>query len=80
MMNDNHNVYFPPVLKNELQKVIQYRKTYKRRNQGAQYPKFSKDLKVMKTLFVILRSLFSLSSVIIQTERYKIQTNIQVKP
>eukprot|EP00063_Salmo_salar_P017101 XP_013991936.1 PREDICTED: formin-A-like [Salmo salar] len=34
------------VLKNELQKVIQYRKTYKRRNQGAQYPKFSKDLKM----------------------------------
>ncbi|XP_071203720.1 formin-A-like isoform X1 [Salvelinus alpinus] len=34
------------VLKNELQKVIQYRKTYKRRNQGEQYPKFSKDLKM----------------------------------
>ncbi|XP_045065316.1 protein diaphanous homolog 1-like [Coregonus clupeaformis] len=34
------------VLKKELQKVIQYRKTYKRRNQGNQYPKFSKDLKM----------------------------------
>ncbi|KAL1020596.1 hypothetical protein UPYG_G00002190 [Umbra pygmaea] len=34
------------VLKNELQKVIQYRKTYKRRNQGDQHQKFSKDLKM----------------------------------
>ncbi|XP_018615910.2 formin-like protein 13 [Scleropages formosus] len=34
------------VLKNELQKVIQYRKTYKRKNQGAQHQKFLRDLKV----------------------------------
>ncbi|XP_041700986.1 protein diaphanous homolog 1-like [Coregonus clupeaformis] len=34
------------VLKNELQKAIQYKKTYKRRNQGNQHPKFSKDLKM----------------------------------
>ncbi|XP_029574671.1 protein diaphanous homolog 1 [Salmo trutta] len=34
------------VLKNELQKTIQYKKTYKRRNQGDQHPKFSKDLKM----------------------------------
>ncbi|KAJ8016946.1 hypothetical protein DPEC_G00012630 [Dallia pectoralis] len=34
------------VLKNELQKVIQYRKTYKRRNQGDQNQKFTKDLKM----------------------------------
>ncbi|KAL4623744.1 formin-like protein 13 [Arapaima gigas] len=35
-----------PVLKNELQKVIQYRKTYKRKNQGPQHQKFLKDLKM----------------------------------
>ncbi|XP_019907059.1 formin-E isoform X2 [Esox lucius] len=34
------------VLKNELQKVIQYRKTYKRRNQGDRHQRFSKDLKM----------------------------------
>ena len=34
------------VLKNELQKVIQYRKTSKKRNAGAHHPNFSKDLKV----------------------------------
>ncbi|XP_029520959.2 protein diaphanous homolog 1 [Oncorhynchus nerka] len=34
------------VLKNELQKTIQYKKTYKRRNQGDQHPKFLKDLKM----------------------------------
>lgn len=33
------------VLKNELQKVIQYRKTSKKRNAGVQHPSFSKDLK-----------------------------------
>ncbi|KAG7472064.1 hypothetical protein MATL_G00104550 [Megalops atlanticus] len=33
------------VLKNELQKVIQYKKTHKKKNQGAQHPKFLKDLK-----------------------------------
>ncbi|XP_048872202.1 formin-F [Brienomyrus brachyistius] len=33
------------VLKNELQKVIQYKKTYKRKNQGTQHQKFMKDLK-----------------------------------
>ncbi|XP_071333419.1 uncharacterized protein [Trachinotus anak] len=33
------------VLKNELQKVIQYRKTSKKRNAGAHHPNFSKDLK-----------------------------------
>lgn len=36
---------FSPVLKNELQKVVQYRKTSKRKT-AAQHPKFSKDLKV----------------------------------
>ncbi|XP_071758734.2 uncharacterized protein LOC139914344 [Centroberyx gerrardi] len=34
------------VLKNELQKVIQYRKTYKKRNAGDHRPNFSKDLKM----------------------------------
>ncbi|XP_026188297.1 formin-like protein 3 isoform X2 [Mastacembelus armatus] len=34
------------VLKNELQKVIQFRKTYRKRNTGAQHPNFSKDLKM----------------------------------
>ncbi|GLD50442.1 formin-like protein 13 isoform X2 [Lates japonicus] len=34
------------VLKNELQKVIQYRKTCKKRNAGAHNPNFSKDLKM----------------------------------
>ncbi|XP_053174031.1 uncharacterized protein LOC128357688 [Scomber japonicus] len=34
------------VLKNELQKVVQYRKTSKKRNVGAQHPNFSKDLKM----------------------------------
>uniref|UniRef100_A0A3Q3K036 FH2 domain-containing protein n=1 Tax=Monopterus albus TaxID=43700 RepID=A0A3Q3K036_MONAL len=34
------------VLKNELQKVIQYKKSYKKRNAGAHHPKFSKDLKM----------------------------------
>ncbi|KAM8754358.1 uncharacterized protein AB9X84_011204 [Acanthopagrus schlegelii] len=34
------------VLKNELQKVIQYRKTSKKRNAGVQHPNFSKDLKM----------------------------------
>ncbi|TMS16885.1 Formin-like protein 13 [Larimichthys crocea] len=34
------------VLKNELQKVIQYRKTSKKRNVGVQHPNFSKDLKM----------------------------------
>uniref|UniRef100_A0A3B4ZKG1 Formin-like protein 6 n=1 Tax=Stegastes partitus TaxID=144197 RepID=A0A3B4ZKG1_9TELE len=34
------------VLKNELQKVIQYRKTSKKRNAGAHHPNFSKDLKI----------------------------------
>ncbi|XP_053499137.1 protein diaphanous homolog 3 isoform X1 [Ictalurus furcatus] len=34
------------VVKNELQKVIQYRKTYKRKNLGSQHSKFSKDLKI----------------------------------
>ncbi|XP_056130766.1 formin-H [Lampris incognitus] len=34
------------VLKNELQKVIQYRKTYKKRNTGDQHLNFSKDLKI----------------------------------
>ncbi|XP_069566985.1 uncharacterized protein [Brachyistius frenatus] len=33
------------VLKNELQKVIQYRKTSKKRNAGAHQPNFAKDLK-----------------------------------
>ncbi|XP_035501867.1 formin-like protein 6 isoform X2 [Scophthalmus maximus] len=33
------------VLKNELQKVIQFRKTPKKRNAGAHHPNFSKDLK-----------------------------------
>ncbi|XP_022532929.2 uncharacterized protein LOC111194087 [Astyanax mexicanus] len=33
------------VLKNELQKVIQYRKTYKGKNLGSQHTKFTKDLK-----------------------------------
>ncbi|KAK3518994.1 hypothetical protein QTP70_016186 [Hemibagrus guttatus] len=33
------------VVKNELQKVIQYRKTYKWKNLGTQHSKFSKDLK-----------------------------------
>lgn len=33
------------VLKNELQKVVQYRKTSKKRNAGAHHPNFSKDLK-----------------------------------
>ncbi|KAJ8369838.1 hypothetical protein SKAU_G00098660 [Synaphobranchus kaupii] len=33
------------VLKNELQKVVQYKKTQKVKNQGAQHHKFSKDLK-----------------------------------
>ncbi|CAB1330041.1 unnamed protein product, partial [Coregonus sp. 'balchen'] len=46
MMDDEHDVSSPPVLKNELQKAIQYKKTYKRRNQGNQHPKFSKDLKM----------------------------------
>lgn len=46
MMDDGHDVSSPPVLKNELQKTIQYKKTYKRRNQGDQHPKFFKDLKV----------------------------------
>lgn len=35
------------VVKNELQKVIQYRKTYKWKNLGTQHSKFSKDLKVI---------------------------------
>lgn len=34
------------VLKNELQKVIQYKKTSKKRNVGAQHPNFTKDLKM----------------------------------
>ncbi|MCJ8741858.1 hypothetical protein PDJAM_G00075570 [Pangasius djambal] len=34
------------VVKNELQKVIQYRKTYKWKNLGTQHSKFSKDLKM----------------------------------
>ncbi|XP_060749446.1 uncharacterized protein LOC132861857 isoform X3 [Tachysurus vachellii] len=34
------------VVKNELQKVIQYRKTYKWKNLGAQHSKLSKDLKM----------------------------------
>ncbi|TSL61285.1 Cerebellin-4 [Bagarius yarrelli] len=36
----------PGVVKNELQKVIQYRKTYKWKNVGTQHFKFSKDLKI----------------------------------
>ncbi|KAG9339239.1 hypothetical protein JZ751_023935 [Albula glossodonta] len=35
-----------PVLKNELQKVVQYKKTYKPKNHGVQNPKFAKDLKM----------------------------------
>ncbi|XP_070766720.1 uncharacterized protein [Enoplosus armatus] len=34
------------VLKNELQKVIQYRKTSKKRNAGVHHPTFAKDLKM----------------------------------
>ncbi|KAI1897115.1 hypothetical protein AGOR_G00079800 [Albula goreensis] len=34
------------VLKNELQKVVQYKKTYKPKNHGVQNPKFAKDLKM----------------------------------
>ncbi|KAL6483408.1 hypothetical protein MHYP_G00082800 [Metynnis hypsauchen] len=34
------------VVKNELQKVIQYRKTYKGKNLGSQHSKFTKDLKL----------------------------------
>ncbi|MED6235582.1 hypothetical protein ATANTOWER_029494 [Ataeniobius toweri] len=34
------------VLKNEVQKVIQYRKTIRKRNSGAHHPNFSKDLKM----------------------------------
>ncbi|XP_059189033.1 uncharacterized protein LOC131971541 [Centropristis striata] len=34
------------VLKNELQKVIQYRKTSKKKNAGVHHPNFAKDLKV----------------------------------
>ncbi|TNN71161.1 Formin-like protein 13 [Liparis tanakae] len=33
------------VLKNEMQKVIQYKKTYKKINAGVHHPNFSKDLK-----------------------------------
>ncbi|KAL2103840.1 hypothetical protein ACEWY4_000708 [Coilia grayii] len=33
------------VVKNELQKVLQYRKTYRKKNPISQHPKFSKDLK-----------------------------------
>lgn len=40
------------VLKNELQKVIQYRKASKKRNAGGQQPTFSKDLKVRKEDFI----------------------------
>ncbi|KAF3697292.1 Delphilin Glutamate receptor, ionotropic, delta 2-interacting protein 1 [Channa argus] len=36
----------PGVLKNELQKVIQYRKNIKKRNTGAHPPNFTKDLKM----------------------------------
>ncbi|KAK5599782.1 hypothetical protein CRENBAI_015916 [Crenichthys baileyi] len=36
----------PGVLKNEVQKVIQYRKTIRKRNSGAHHPNFSKDLKM----------------------------------
>ncbi|XP_033987624.1 protein diaphanous homolog 3-like [Trematomus bernacchii] len=34
------------VLKNEMQKVIQYEKTFKKRNAGGQHPQFYKDLKM----------------------------------
>lgn len=40
------------VVKNELQKVIQYRKTYKWKNLGTQHSKFSKDLKVIFALLL----------------------------
>ncbi|XP_068589178.1 uncharacterized protein [Cebidichthys violaceus] len=33
------------VMKNELQKVVQYKKTYKKTNAGVHHPNFSKDLK-----------------------------------
>lgn len=43
----NQHVFFPAlVLKNELQKVIHYRKMSKKRNAGIQHPTFLKDLKV----------------------------------
>nr|XP_015220046.1 PREDICTED: formin-like protein 13 isoform X1 [Lepisosteus oculatus] len=35
------------VLKNELQKIIQYKKAYKPKNQGNQHPKFCEDLKIV---------------------------------
>ena len=41
------------VLKNELQKVIQYRKTSKKRNAGVQHPNFSKDLKVSGRILLV---------------------------
>ncbi|XP_051805986.1 uncharacterized protein LOC127534554 [Acanthochromis polyacanthus] len=44
-MDDNQDVCVSSVLKNELQKVVQYRKTSKKRNAGAHHPNFSKDLK-----------------------------------
>lgn len=40
------------VLKNELRKVIQYRKASKKRNAGGQPSTFSKDLKVRKQDFI----------------------------
>lgn len=39
-------VHVALVLKNELQKAVQYKKTSKKRNAGVQHPNFSKDLKV----------------------------------
>lgn len=40
------------VVKNEFQKVMQYRKAHKRKNALNQQPKFFKDLKVIYILFM----------------------------
>lgn len=43
-----------PVLKNELQKVAQYRKTFKKSHAASLPPKFSKDLKVRLNAYLFV--------------------------
>lgn len=50
-MVTEHVFFSASVLKNELQKVIHYRKMSKKRNAGIQHPTFLKDLKVSQNYF-----------------------------
>lgn len=57
-----YRTFSASVLKNELQKVIHYRKMSKKRNAGIQHPTFLKDLKVSQNYFGHVRVFVCINS------------------